>query len=309
MNRLTFAPDLVEEAVLAAEQALMRREDVQTFRRERDRIYVLPDESEREAAFRSLHLRYFSGLGLGAVVADVLGERSELTSRLDACRIMRALGARDESADLVDALIAGQHGVPTLIIRLRPATLVEPQDRLRAFLHHELTHVADMLNPAFGYERDLPPSDDGPSADNILRDRYRVVWDTTIDGRLLRAGRMPEAIRQVRWREFSETFGMLNGSCRSAFDRWFDSERTTHGEILAFAASPAALGAGLRDSTRCPLCRFPVAALDARVSTLDDHIVAMIQSEQPAWTRDQGICSQCFDLYEARHEERHSARR
>jgi hypothetical protein len=219
------------------------------------------------------------------------------------------MGARDESADLVDALIAGRsHDVPTLLIRLRPATLVGPQDRLRTFLHHELTHVADMLNPTFGYERDLPPSDDGPSADNILRDRYRVVWDTTIDGRLARAGRAPEATHELRWREFAETFAMLNGSCRSVFERWFGTERVTHDEILAFAASPAALGAGLRDSTRCPLCRFPVAALDPRVSTLADDLVAMIQSEQRAWTRDQGICPQCLDLYEARYEERHSAR-
>jgi len=307
MNRLTFAPDLVEEAVLLAEHALMRREDVQVFRRERDRIYLLLDDREREEAFRSLHLRYFSGLGLGAVVADVLGGRSELTSHVNACRVVRALDAREESADLVDALIAGRsHGVPTLFIRLRPATLVGPQDRLKAFLHHELTHVADMLNPTFGYERELPPSDEGPSADNILRDRYRVVWDTTIDGRLVRAGRVPASAGEAQWRDFAATFSMLNGECRTAFERWFNEENATHEGIVAFAVSPA--GAST-PSNRCPLCRFPVAVLDPRVDTMADVVVRIIQSEQPKWNRDQGICSQCLDLYEARHEERHTVER
>jgi hypothetical protein len=60
--------------------------------------------------------------------------------------------------------------------------------QVRVLLRHELMHVADMLDPAFGYERSLPTSDDGPSADNIVRDRYRVLWDVTIDGRLARAG-------------------------------------------------------------------------------------------------------------------------
>lgn len=312
MNRLTFAPDLVEESVLLAEQSMMRRDDAQAFRRERDRIYVLTDDREREDSFRSLHLRYFSGLGLGGAVADVLGERSEVTSRVSACRIVRAIGASDESADLVDALIAGRSpGIPTVLIRLRPSTLVGPQDRLRAFLHHELMHVADMLNPTFGYQRDLPPSDDGPSADNILRDRYRVLWDTTIDGRLTRAGRAPHEMRTSRWREFAATFRMLNGECQTAFERWFDEQHATHDEILAFALSPSAAGCtDVRDSGRCPLCRFPVAALDPRVTTLAEDMVAMIRSEQPAWSRDLGICSQCLDLYEARHhEERHAAQR
>lgn len=312
MNRLTFAPDLVEESVLLAEQSMMRRDDALAFRRERDRIYVLTEDREREDSFRSLHLRYFSGLGLGGAVADVLGERSEVTSRVNACRIVRAIDARDESADLVDALIAGRsHGIPTVLIRLRPSTLVGPQDRLRALLHHELMHVADMLNPAFGYQRDLPPSDDGPSSDNILRDRYRVLWDTTIDGRLTRAGRAPDEARTSRWREFAATFGMLNGECQTSFERWFDGQHATHEEILAFALSPSASGrTDVRDSSRCPLCKFPVATLDPRVTTLADDIVEMIRSEQPAWSRDLGICPQCLDLYEARHhEERHTAQR
>jgi len=54
-------------------------------------------------------------------------------------------------------------------------------------------------------------ADDGPSRDNVQRDRYRVLWDVTIDGRLARSLRadQPGASRDARWREFAATFSML----------------------------------------------------------------------------------------------------
>jgi hypothetical protein len=165
-----------------------------------------------------------------------------------------------------------------------------------------------MLDPEFGYRRELPPSTDGPSADNILRDRYRVLWDTTIDGRMARAGRAPATARESRWQEFANTFGMLEDECLVAFERWFAEDHPAHEDILAFATSPAE-GAHVRTAGRCPLCRFPVVALDSRADTMSDEVVAIIRSEQPSWSLSQGLCSQCFDLYEARHEKRHTVAR
>jgi len=65
-------------------------------------------------------------------------------------------------------------------------------------------HLADMLDPAFGYERNLSAAADGPSAENIVRDHYRVLWDVTIDGRLARHGVASSGARVARWREFEE---------------------------------------------------------------------------------------------------------
>ena len=299
MTRLLFSPDLVEEAVLLAEGTLMH--DRAAFRRGRDRIYQLSDEGEREKSFRALHSRYFGALGLDTAVKETLAEHPEVTSGIDSCHVVRALTRKDEAADLVDELHARHGGgsAPALMIRLRPSTIVEPVHALRTFLHHELTHVADMLNPAFGYERRLPPSDDGPSADTMRQDRYRVLWDTTIDGRLTRSGRAGAGTRESRWQEFATTFGMLGDQCPTAFERWFNEANPTHAEILAFAVSPSG-ERGRSHQGRCPLCRFPTTSLDARVTTLSDAVVEAIQADRPEWHRKHGICPQCLDLYEAR---------
>jgi hypothetical protein len=190
------------------------------------------------------------------------------------------------------------------VLRLRPESLLD-EHGLHALLRHELMHVADMLDPAFGYERALPPSDGGPSADNILRDRYRVVWDATIDGRLARAGFGSPATRDARAREFAAAFSMLGERCASAFEEWWDAEHPLHPEMVAFATltalTPFAGGPSRAYAGRCPVCRFPTASLDDRAAAIAPDVVNAIREENPAWRVEQGLCSQCVDLYEARH--------
>ena len=237
MIRLDYAPDLVEEAVLLAER-MMSTDDRRTFRRERDRVYELPDAERREEHFRSLHWRWFQRLGLDRVVAEVVAERTDLADRLHEGRVLRAVTWKEDGADLIDRVVpGGGHVQQLLVLRLRPSMLLEPEV-LRALLRHELTHVGDMLDPAFGYERSLPPSDDGPSSDNIVRDRYRVLWDVTIDGRLARAGLGSDCVRGARWQEFIETFSMLGDRSHHLFDDWFDRIRPTHAALAAFARAP-----------------------------------------------------------------------
>lgn len=298
MIPLAIAPELMEEAVLLAERQV-ERDAATAFRRERDRIYEATEPESREAQFRSLHQQWFVRFGLQARVEAALSEYVEFAGRLSGGRIVRAIARSEEGADLLDPARAHAGPGPLLVLRLRPASLVEP-DTLQALLRHELMHVADMLDPAFGYERTLPPADDGPSADNILRDRYRVVWDVTIDGRLARAGRGSAGTRDARCREFREAFPMLGEGFQSAFAPWWNEPCPTHADLVAFARMPAGTDERLAGS-RCPVCRFPVASLDGRVSTLAGPVLTAIRAEHPLWRVAQGLCPQCFDLYEARH--------
>ena len=305
MIRLTFAPDLLEEAVLLAERTAPAAE-ARAFRRERDRIYDIADDERRDAGFRSLHLRWFTRLALHHTIEQTVAERADLIRRVDEGRVLGALTRRDEACDLIDQVAPGcADPRPILVLRLRPSTLLD-QDGLRTLLRHELMHVTDMLDSAFGYERTLPPSDGGPSADNILRDRYRVLWDVTIDGRLARAGLVNGGIRAARWQEFDATFAMLGDRRRDAFDLWFDRIRPTHRAIVAFALAP---DGSTRNAGRCPLCRFPVASLDPRPERLSAAARAAIRTQYPTWRMEQGLCAQCLDLYEARHEETSDAGR
>ena len=303
MSAIVYAPDLVEETVLLAEGTLDPA-DAQAFRRERDGLYDQVDPDKREADFRAFHMRWFARLGLHRVIEDIVAPRADILNRVAGCRVSRALIRRDEGADLLDPspATARVDVRPTLALRLRPPALLEPAT-LGTFLAHELMHVTDMLDPAFDYERALPPSDDGPSSDNILRDRYRVLWDVTIDGRLARHGHADARTRETRRQEFAATFAMLGDKGPRLFDDWFDRVEPTHRALVAFAQEPNGVGsANAADSGRCPLCHFPVAALDARPGGLSAAAQAIVCDEYPAWSPDQGLCPQCLDLYEARHE-------
>jgi len=303
MINLSYAPELVEEAVLLAERS-GTTEDRRTFRRERDRLYEIAEVDQREAGFRSLHRQWFMRGGLHLIVEQIVAERADVAARVTDGRVLRALTRREEGADLIDQVRPGSADLkPLLVLRLQPATLLA-SDTLSALLHHELMHVGDMLDPSFGYERALPASDDGPSADNIVRDRYRVLWDVTIDGRLARAGRASDGVRAARWREFSATFSMLGSRCQDVFDEWFDRVQPAHPMLSAFAQAPnGPLSTRPTDARRCPLCRFPVASLDPRPERLSPDRKAAIEADYPAWSIDQGLCPQCLDLYEAHHED------
>lgn len=255
MIRLAYSPDFVEEAVLTAEatSSIARR---RAFRRERDRIYEIADPEQREASFRALHLRWFVRLALHDIVEGVVAERADIAVQMSEGRVVRSFTRSEEGAELIDRIVPrSAEARPLMVLRLRPAMLLEP-DALCALLRHELAHIGDMLDPAFGYERTLPPSDDGPSGDNIVRDRYRVLWDVTIDGRLARAGHGSEGVRAARRREFAAAFSMLGDRRGAAFDDWFDRIRPTHAALAAFAQAPnGAIGVNQAGSREIPSLR------------------------------------------------------
>ena len=236
MIRIVFAPDFVEEAVLLAEGALSA-DDRRRFRRERNPLYEIGDADRRDEAFAKLHARWFDRFGVRRAIDTVVNEMLAAVESVEEARVLRALTRREEGADLVDRVVAGGSGQkPVIVIRLRPMTALNDGATL-ALLRRELMHVGDMLDPAFGYARSLP-APDGPLTETALRDRYRVLWDTTIDGRLARKGRLAEGSARARWDEFAATFPMLEGQMRTAFDAWFDRDRPTHAEIVAFARTP-----------------------------------------------------------------------
>src|SRR3972149_1455883 len=112
-------------------------------------------------------------------------------------------------------------------IRLDPHRLLD-EEGLLAFLRHELFHIADMLDAAFGYEPRLPRGETGPTHERLLQDRYRVLWDIYIDGRLVHRNWAPSSVRDRRLEEFIRTFPMLADRVEEAFSRFFDSTPLTH---------------------------------------------------------------------------------
>ncbi len=309
-----WEPALVEEAVLHAIRGHHRERG---FWRERDRPYEIEDPDEREIAFRRLHAAWFERLELAAPIQRALSEQPSLAEATGGCLVAAARVRKAEGAELFVRPAAeglGERERRRVVLRIGPESLSDP-GRLLAFLRHELFHIADMLDPRFGYEPHLPPSEAGPAHDRLLRDRYRALWDASIDGRLARLGRAPAAIRADRLRDFARAFPILGEGTEETFRHFFEGHAGTHGALVAFAAHPGALGhpslsgprppaPGPRRSPsageRCPLCRFPTHAFELNPEALPGEVVAEIQHDFPAWEPAHGLCIQCADLYRAR---------
>jgi len=295
--RITYDAGLVEESVLLAEKRLCAA-DAATFRAERDRIYDAGEPDEREARFEELHGRFFLQLGLDRPLHEVLADRPQLLLRTRGCRVLPAVSRQEETADLRAEVDAPAERPPTIVVRLRPKSLLD-QEALRTLLRRELLHVADMLDPAFGYVRELPSAETDPAVVNLLLERYRVVWDATIDGRLCREGLLQTRARAARFLEFRSTFPMLMERAEAAFASWFDGPRPSHAAIVAFIQEP--LGPGTADEARCPLCRLPTRTLERGPEGLDREVLRTIERDHPGWHPAQGRCPRCAEVYATLH--------
>lgn len=286
---IEYDPRLVEEAVLLALAGHLEEPD---FRAERDAVYEVSDAAARERRFLALHARWFERLELHEPLRAALNDQPLVMERVARCMCRLARRKKDEGAELfVDALRRDRP--PVLGLALLPDTLLD--ESVAAFLRHELQHVADMLDPAFAYEPSLPRLEGGPARDRLLADRYRVLWDTYIDGRLVRGGRISPCARQRRLREFETAFAGFTDDLTGTFDRFFDPPRPlTHADLARFAARPFEREAG----GRCALCRCPTYSFEPR--PLDREVADLIARQFPGWQAAQPVCRQCADLYRAR---------
>ncbi len=295
---LLVDPALAEEAVL---RTISGRPEERRFRRERNRLYDLPLE-ERETAFASLHLRWFAALGLDEQLRQPLDELPILADHCFRCVVARARSRDDQGADLlVDDAASGREG-RTVAVRLLPAAFAHPE-ALRSFLRFELLHVADMVNPHFGYEPRFGSSLPGPCHEQLLRDRYRVLWDVRIAGLLARRGAADaELVERVR-AAFFRWFPMLGPEeAEKALAGLYAGDWGTHAELVRFAAAPAgrAERPRLAPGMRCPLCRFPTYAPEPAPEQLPAEVVEQVRADFPNWQPTDGLCIQCADLYRAR---------
>lgn len=282
-----YQPELIEATVLVA---LGGHPEERGFRRERDRLYEIPDVEAREVAFTRLGVRWFVRLGLDRALREALGEQPAVAAGCGRAIVAPAVDRRAECADLLVAATASR----TLLVRLTPETL-SAHDRALLVLRHELFHVADMLDPAFGYERRLAGPEAGSPRDHLLRDRYRALWDAFIDGRLARLGRAPAGAREERWRDFRQAFPELGERAEAAFERFWRARRRTHADLMAFVV-------GDTDAARrlwCQLCGFPTGAGDP-ARTLQPDVLAAIGEDFPSWDSLAGLCSRCAELYGTR---------
>ncbi len=270
------------------------------FRSERDAIYEVEITDIRETSFRELGARWFRSFGVADVLLELLREHPSLVNWVSGCFVLPARSSKDEGADLHAAKgqTADASLLPALVIHLQTKTLVSAEP-LTFLLRHELLHIADMLEPEFGYEPSLPDLDGGPMLQRLIQDRYRVLWNTTVDGRLAARGGLPMQQAESRRREeFLAMFRMLGAEAERHFEHFFQESRPTHAELVAFALRPT--GSEGKSGQQCLLCSLPTSNLHPHPGGLHQRIVVAIHKDFPEWRQEMGLCLQCADLYDAR---------
>jgi hypothetical protein len=296
-----YDPKLIEEVVFHAERDNYIAKELDE---RRSRIYEVAEPNERERLFHDLYASWFVRRGLGKVVDQALREQPMISAHVGSCYVVCATQAKEECAELFVAPDRGldENQRRTLRILIRPESLLKYWSAI-TFLRHELFHIADMLDPAFAYEPALPKTDGGPTYDTLITNRYRVLWDVTINGRMLRRGWISASIRDEQLRDLRYAFSMLEEKSGELFSRFFDGERPTHPELAAFAFDPrAAIGclhSASTPGTNCPLCRFPTHVFEPEPENLGSEVIAAINQDFPRWAPALGLCAQCADLYRA----------
>jgi len=295
-----YDPGLFEEAVFLA---VGRHAEAKRFHKERSPLYGITSAEEREHAFQNFHRAWFFRLGLSEQIEKALAEQPLLSSSVQSCLVARAPGKGEEGAELFvnsDQRL-NEKERRTISIFLRPESFLDPL-ALLALLRHELLHIADMLDPSFGYEPVLPGAGAGPTHDRLQKERYRVLWDAIIDGRMVRRGWAPESLRAERLSEFGRVFPMFGEESKNLFSRFFDREAHTHAELVAFVLDPKSFDEVLRSPQpggRCPLCGFPTYVFEHKPEELPAEALAQITQDFPRWHPSDGLCIQCADLYRA----------
>lgn len=295
---LRYAPRLIEEALFLA---MRGRPEERALHAESDRLYDLADAEVRDRAFQHHHASWFVRLGLGAPIEQAFAEQPSIAPAVRGGMVGRALSRKDEGAELfVSPSNEGcsERDRRSVGLLLRPESFLNP-DALLSFLRHELFHIADMLDPDFAYEPTLPQSEGGPVYDRLLRDRYRALWDATLEGRLVRRGWASASVRERCLRDFAKAFPMLGVHTAEKFARFFDTESHTHHEFVAFAGNPDEDPFKPGHGSRCPLCRFPTYAFEPNPERLPAAVIARITRDFPTWHPSHGLCPQCADLYRA----------
>jgi hypothetical protein len=293
---LRYEDDFLEAAVFVVSRSRSSLQ-LRRYHRERERLYLVLDPDDRNDAFFKLHLDWFREWALEQELIRTLDEFPLVRANLNALVFRSARATKDEGAELYVNREHAHSGV----VAFRPERFAHV-DGLKKFLRHEFTHLHDMLDPAFGYSPTLPSQRQNAAQQRLTRERYRLLWDITIDGRL--AGRLrnestSSSERSARYQaEFNRAFGFWPESRRKdVFDGLWNDRTPHHSDLLALAADPRGINAVHEPApgAPCPLCGFSTfnwAAEEALANAANG-----IRSEFPDWSPQQGACRRCVDIY------------
>jgi hypothetical protein len=306
MLSIEYDHDLVEQTTFLAARRDKRLE--RDLHLDIDSLYEISDEELRRRKFEAVFRGFFTKFGLNRVIADLIAEAPLVGERVGRYVAREALREKDESAELFvrDTDAGATPSERTLVIQVCPQSLIDPE-RFAPRLRRELLHVADMLDERFGYVREGIAG--LPARQNLVRDRYRVLWDIYIEGRLDREGRSDAAMARSLRGAFNQAFsGRAPHAYDRAFSQVFDTPVLTHRRLLDWAHDPGGLFdkeakslPPMRQSSgeRCPLCGFPTHDWFEFSEDGNGSVASRIERDHANWSAESGACRQCAEIYAA----------
>lgn len=301
--RIEYDPNLVEQSVFLA----VRKDHKLSadLHRATDPLYEIENKQNRQVRFQEVYITFFLRLGFDEVISRMLAERKIIEESIDQCLVCEATRHKEEVAELYMNSPANSpsENTWTLFIKVCPQSFQESSTFTQR-LRRELLHVADMLDERFGYRKDTLLGHH--PRQNLLRDRFKVLWDITVEGRLSREGYGDDQWTQVLRRQLEHVFPKHAGDqYSSVFERIFTAAPLRHKQLLAWASTPVHLfdekHLPRRDKDpvpgdMCPICGF------STYDWFDDknalyEVRSVVQKDNPQWKSDQGICRQCGEIY------------
>jgi hypothetical protein len=302
--RIEYDPRLVEQAVNHRVHSDPELEA--QLHRGTDSLYELPPSSDRDAQFVGVYAALFERIGLDRTLPLLLDERPVIANSVGACLVCHVLSPAQESAELhVRAPgAAASRKDRTLILQVTGPTLAEPQ-RFPRRMRPELFHIADMVDPVFRYRRQQ--IDGLPARKNLIRDRYKVLWNVYIYGRLEREGHGEAALKPRLLAQLAHVFGLESDAAASrAFARVFHVPSLTHEQLFTWANEPHEFSEseagspetrGGEPGANCSLCGFSTFDWFVFHAGADDDLVRAVERHYPGWTPARGACRQCAEIY------------
>jgi hypothetical protein len=286
---LIYDAELLEGIVFLEARRLERNGQgllAKRYERDRVRAYEQTDPDARNVAFFQLHLKWFRDLALEDRLLDAVRRFPIIQQTATTLLIRKSITKKDEGAELFV-----RPDAKNVAIALRSERCFEPG--FGQWLGHELCHISDMLDPSFGYEPEITMTDAPPAELELMRERYRVLWDITIDGRLKHDG------EKMKCRaECAKALATVN---IDRFEQLWNGPRPSHAELVALARSVRVVVAN-EPGGPCPLCKFPTFVW-VTASDFSMAIIAGIQRDFPQWLPAHGVCARCVELYSTRQME------
>lgn len=302
--QIQYDPRLVEEAVFQACRQDCRLES--ELHAKIDPLYNSLGSRAAGQKFIEVYAAFFEKLKLGSTLSTLMGERPLIEKHVGRCVIRDAARTKNESAELFVKQTDQPVGPAdrSLIIQVCPQSLLSP-NRVVARFRRDFLHVSDMLAEEFSYKSEA--LDGLPARQNLIRDRYRVLWDIFVQGRLTRDDVAEESFTLRLRTMFDRVFERQAADLRPVFDRVFGDHELTHLQLLDWAIHPttlfnegsASLPARARQSPgeECPLCGFPTHDW-FQFPTGDSHsVIDAICASHPKWQPESGACRQCAEIY------------